>query len=209
MTKTIAITSCFTVLLSGALRAQENHLFTFGLGAGFTSPVGNTGRNLDTGWNLRGSAGINLAPYVGVNLDLGYDSMGVTTSALSNLGFGGGNLNIFSATVDPIVHLNPKGHVDVYLTGGGGFYHQYQDFTQPTVVTGTGFNPFFGFYPVAFPANQVVASYSVNKPGIDAGIGFAVGTKWHGKFFAEAKYNRIFNGNYHTDYLPVTFGFRW
>jgi hypothetical protein len=31
---------------------------------------------------------------------------------------------------------------------------------------------------------------------------------WHGKFFAEAKYNRIF-ANYHSDYVPVTFGFRW
>ena len=28
-------------------------------------------------------------------------------------------------------------------------------------------------------------------------------------FLPEARYNRIFVNNYHTDYLPVTFGFRW
>jgi hypothetical protein len=29
-------------------------------------------------------------------------------------------------------------------------------------------------------------------------------------FFAEARYHRIFMGNdLHTDYLPVSFGFRW
>jgi hypothetical protein len=27
--------------------------------------------------------------------------------------------------------------------------------------------------------------------------------------FAEARYNRIIMGQFHTDYVPVTFGFRW
>ncbi len=58
-------------------------------------------------------------------LDLSFNSMGVNSTALGNLGFGGGNLNVFSATIDPIVHLNPHGHVDVYVTGGGGLYHRY------------------------------------------------------------------------------------
>ena len=72
-----------------------------------------------------------------------------------------------------------------------------------------GFDPFFGFYPVTVPTRQILASYSVNKPGIDIGAGFAVGTKFHGKIFAEAKYERMFLNNSHTDYIPVTFGFRW
>jgi len=29
------------------------------------------------------------------------------------------------------------------------------------------------------------------------------------QIFAEARYHRIFMGNGHTDYLPVSFGFRW
>jgi hypothetical protein len=54
-----------------------------------------------------------------------------------------------------------------------------------------------------------LASDSVNKPGIDACVGVAFGSKWHGRFFAEARYNRIFMGNNFpaTEYLPVTFGF--
>jgi hypothetical protein len=64
---------------------------------------------------------------------------------------------------------------------------------------------------VGVPSNQILASYSVNKPGIDAGMGIAFGSKWHGKFFAEARYNRIFMGRFggDTEYVPVTFGFRW
>jgi Outer membrane protein beta-barrel domain len=207
--KYLAITGCLALLFSGAVSAQEMSHFSFDIGAGFTTSVGDTGRNLNEGWNVDGGFGLKFSPYIGAMIDLGYNSMGVNSTTLANLGYGGGDLHIFSATLDPIVHLNPKGHVDVYVTGGGGIYHRYQDFTQPTVAVGTGFNPFFGFYPFAVPANEVVASYSVNKPGIDAGVGIAFGSKWHGKFFAEARYNRIFMGSYHTDYVPVTFGFRW
>jgi hypothetical protein len=53
--------------------------------------------------------------------------------------------------------------------GGVGIYHRYQEFTQPTVAYATGFDPFFGLF--AFTANQVLASYSVNKPGIRLSIG--------------------------------------
>ena len=142
-------------------------------------------------------------------VNLGYDSFGINSATLNAVGVPGGNLHIFSARLDPIVHLNPKGHVDIYVTGGGGIYHRTQEFTQPTIAYATGFDPFFGFYPVAYSANQILASYTVNKPGIDAGAGIAFGKKWHGKFFAEARYNRIFMRNSHTDYVPVTFGFRW
>jgi len=97
----------------------------------------------------------------------------------------------------------------MYVVGGGGLYHRSQEFTAPTVATVTGFDPFFGFVPVNVAANQVLSSSSVNKPGFNAGVGVALGTKWNAKFFAEARYNRMFLGNYHADYLPVTFGMRW
>jgi hypothetical protein len=59
------------------------------------------------------------------------------------------------------------------------------------------------------PVTQILSSYSVNKPGLDIGAGIAMGTRFHGKIFLEAKYERMFLGNYHMDYLPVTAGFRW
>jgi hypothetical protein len=208
--KSFALATCFGFLAITSMSAQEGSSFAFNIGAGFTTPVGNTGRHLDGGWNLRAGAGFNFSPYVGALIDVGYDSFGINSATLGNIGVPGGGLHVFSATLDPIVHLNPHGHVDVYLTGGGGLYHRYQEFSQPSVVVAPGFDPFFGFYRVAVPVNQILASYSVNKPGVNAGAGIAIGTKRHGKIFAEAKYNRIFMGNnLHTDYVPVTFGFRW
>lgn len=200
-----------TGLLCVALgSAQEGSRFTFDLGAGFTNPVGNTGRHLNEGWNLQGGFGYNFNSYIGAKIDLAYNNWGINSTTLNLAGAPDGSVNMFSATLDPIVHLNPKGHFDFYVTGGGGVYHRYQQFTQPGVGIVTAFDPWFGFYPAAIPTSQVLASYSVNKPGFDVGAGFAVGTRFHGKIFAEAKYNRMFLSNgYHTDYIPVTFGFRW
>lgn len=210
--KKLAFWSCLVLFAAGALPAQEYSHFSFGAGAGFTNPLGSVGQKLDMGWNVRGGAGYNFSPYVGAMIDVGYDSMGINPATLSNIGVPGGRMSILAATLDPIVHLTPKRHFDVYITGGGGIYHRYQQFTAPSVALVTGFDPFFGFYNVGVPANQVLASYSVNKPGVDIGMGVAFGNKWHGKFFAEARYNRIFMGNHiggDTEYLPVTFGFRW
>jgi len=203
------IASCLGLLAAGLLAAQEGPSLTFNVGAGFTQPTGNTGRKLNDGWNIRGGAGLNFTPYVGAMLDLGYDHLGINGATLANIGVPGGDVQIFSATIDPIFHLNPHGHVDVYLIGGGGLFHWYQEFTQPSVAIVPGFNPFFGFYSAAVPANQVLASYSVNRPGFDVGAGIAFGTRRHGKIFAEARYDHIYMMNSHADYIPVTFGFRW
>jgi len=196
--------------ICSCLSAQEVSRFSFDIGGGFTQPVGNTGRHLDEGWNAGGGFGYNFNSHVGAMLDLSYNSFGINSATLQNIGFPGGDVHMLSATIDPIVHLNPKGHLDVYVIGGGGLYHRYQEFTQPSVATVTAFDPFFGgFFPVTVPTTEILSSYSVNKPGVNIGAGVALGTKWHGKFFAEARYHRMFISDRHTDYIPVTFGFRW
>ena len=136
-------------------------------------------------------------------LDLNYNTLDLPGAQLFNFGVSTGGFHILSATIDPIVHLTPKSRVDLYVTGGGGLYHRIEDYSVPTLTAAPTYNPFLGFVP-----SPLVTSYSSNKAGVDAGVGIAFGSKWKGKFFAEARYNRIL-GQYHTDYLPVTFGYRW
>jgi hypothetical protein len=50
----------------------------------------------------------------------------------------------------------------------------------------------------------------VNKPGVNGGIGLSFGGYKRAKFYAEARYHRMFlGGDRHTDILPVTFGVRF
>src|SRR5579863_1377662 len=115
--------SCFALFLTATLSAQETQRLAFDIGGGFTQSVGNTGRNLDNGWNIGGGVGYNFYPYLGAMIQTNYNAMGINSTTLNNLGFPGGDVHVFSATIDPIVHLHLRGHFDVYVVGGGGLYH--------------------------------------------------------------------------------------
>lgn len=197
------------LLLVGTLSAQETPPFAFNVGAGFTQGVGSTGTRLNTGWNFDAGAGYNFHPRFGLMAQFNFNRFDINNATVTALGFPDGNLRMWALTLDPIIHTNPRGPVDVYFIGGGGLYHREQEFTRPTVAIFQGFDPFFGFFRVAEPANEVLTSYSVNKPGWNGGMGVSFGTKWNAKFYAEARYHRMLIGDRHTDILPVTFGIRW
>ena len=154
-------------------------------------------------------AGWNFTPYVGALIQTNYNSLGINSSTLSNLGAPGGGVHVFSATLDPVIHLHPRGHFDPYIVGGGGLYHEYQNLTAQTVVGG-GYGYGFGGFGY-YPGEVILSSYSVNKPGANIGAGISLGTKWHAKFYAEARWNHVF-GTYNgtlMDFVPATFGVRW
>jgi Outer membrane protein beta-barrel domain len=203
----LALVGCFSFLCIGTLSAQEVSRFSFDLGAGFTSPVGNTSNYLGEAWNIQGGVGLNLTSHIGAMLQVDYNSFGINSVALNNAGYPGGDIHTFSATIDPIYHFNPKGHIDPYVIGGGGLYHWYQQLSAP--APGAVITPFNGgSFPLVEPSTG--DEYSVNKPGFNVGAGVALGTKWHGKVFAEARYVHIFlNNGQRADYVPATFGFRW
>jgi outer membrane protein with beta-barrel domain len=213
MKRTWKATMLSGCLLAIPLAAQENeeHFFTANVGGGFTTPVYKSGTHFDTGWNFTAGAGINPIPYLGIMAEFGLNSMGVNSATLNALQFPGGDTRIWSGTIDPVIRFNPRGKVSFYVIGGGGVYHRTVEFTQPTVATFTGFDPFFGvFYPVAVPANQVIASYDVTKGGVNggAGLNFRFGHS-SAKFYAEARYHHMYTRPNATTFLPVTFGVRF
>jgi len=199
------IFSTIAVLLSiASANAQEetSHL-AVQVGAGFTEGVGRTGTYTDIGWNVSTGVGYNFNSRVGALIDVSVNNMEMNLATLSGPGIPNGNFTAFSATLDPIVHLVPDQNFDVYITGGGGEFRLSQSFQQPI---GAASN----FAPSLVLFNSSGMSYSINKPGVDIGIGISMGSKWRGKFYAEAKYDHVFlNGFLHTDFLPVTFGYRW
>jgi len=198
-------------MVLGAANAQEFSKFTADVGGGFTSPVGATGRVLDMGWNVRGGVGYNFSQHAGIKLNLGFDDMGINNTTLNSVGAPGGGVHLFSATIDPVVHLSPAAsRVDFYVTGGGGLFHEYQNLTTPSIVSGAAFVPFLGIFPTTFAATSVLSSYTVTKPGFDVGAGLGVGKVGNGKFFMEARWEHMFlNNGQHLDAVPVTFGFRF
>lgn len=204
--RSFAFVSLIGVLAMGSAFAQETPKYEIDLGGGFTNSVGASAYNLSNGWNAELGAGFNFSRFLGAKVDLGWDGMSVSGTTLTNIGVPSGDIHIFSATLDPVFHLTPIRHFDFYLTGGGGVYHVSDQFSSGAVNV-PGANPFFGYYP---GVAGVFTNYIVNRPGFNVGGGFAFGRALHGRFFAEAKWDHVFlTNNYHIDYVPVTFGFRW
>jgi hypothetical protein len=197
------------VILGAAANAQEVPHFTFNVGGGFTQPVGNTARITDTGWNVKAGAGFNANAFLGGIFEFQYNRMDLNGGTLSALGVPGGDVQVWSLTFNPTVHLIPRGPVDIYLIGGGGLYHELNEMTAPSITPITGFDPFFGFFTTAVRTRTVLSDYEVYKPGVNAGAGVSFGTRWHAKVFAEARYHRVIFGDHHTDFIPVSFGLRF
>jgi opacity protein-like surface antigen len=200
--------SCLTAIFSTVLPAQEWPKLTFELAAGLTESVGTTRTNLEqTGWNLGAGAGFQLGHGLGVMLNLGLDYLAINSPTLNTLGVPNGNIDLFTALVNPVYHLPTIHGANFYVIAGGGYFRQSDNFSAP-IASRPFSNSFFGFYSPSGLAPPLIAGYSVNKPGYDVGGGIEY-AKWHGKIFAEARYEHMFNGQSHTDLIPVRFGFRW
>ena len=168
-------------------------------GVGFTSPVNPLARDLDTGWNLSGGFGVT-SNYVGVMLDAMVTSLGVSHNTLVDIGFPEGNQRYWAVTLDPVFHVNRRGPVDFYVTGGGGIYSQITELRVPGDFGGG-----------LFGRHDFRTSYTIYKPGVDAGAGFAfnVGYRSTVKIFAEARFHHMFIGDSGVSFIPVTVGVRF
>lgn len=188
--------------------AQVN--FTGYVGGGPTVPLNPLANRVSgEGWNVSAGAGATNNHF-GLMLDFMYNDLGINQRVLTQVGAPQGNVHTWGFTLDPVIHLTQEGPVDVYATFGGGIYHRNIEFTQPGVATATFFDPWFGFYPGLIGTNQILASYSVYKGGVDggAGLSFRLGSS-HVKAFAEARYHYIFTSPTATTLIPVTIGLRW
>ncbi len=203
--------TAFAVGVVAPANAQGWNILNWNIGGGFTEPVYATGSSNNVGWNAGAGIGVSPIPYLGVMGDFNFNRMNLNDSTLAANGTPGGNMNIWSFSVDPMIRLNPRGRFGMYLIGGVGVYHRNVQFTSPTVATTPIFDPFFGGYvPFSFSANVVTDEFTQTKLGWDGGAG----VEWklgegRTSFYAEARYHRMNSTPVITEYVPVTFGFRW
>ncbi len=212
MKSSLLLVSSLTALTFAAPSfAQNVPRFMFNFGGGFTEPVRSTGSQLDVGWNANAGAGINLMSHLGVMGEFGFNDSGLSSAALDAAGVPGGTMRVYSVTGDALIRLNPKGRFDAYVIGGPGWYRRTVEFTAPTTSLVTVFDPFLGFFDVGVPANQVLGSMTVDKPGwnVGGGVTWRLSENSHAKLYAEARYHYIYTDNVRTTLLPVTFGIRW
>ena len=212
MSKHLLVLVAAAATLTLASPAWAQGTFSYSVGGGPTVPGKYTGRRFDTGYNFTAGVGIHPFRALGVMAEFGYFQNGINSSQLSRIGVPGGESRIYSLTLNPMIHLIPKGRVDAYLVGGGGYYRRTVELTAPSSAITTGFDPYYGFFfPVEIPTTTVLGSRTQNKMGFNGGLGVAVRLREDGRatLFGESRYHYIYTTPTRTAILPVTFGFRW
>lgn len=195
----------------GTACAQSSPL-DVSFGAGFSEPEGRAGNNLDIGWNVDVRGGYKPSPRLALDLDFNYNRWNLNGPALARYGEPYGYTTLWSASFLPVLRGSSHWHLVPYVMGGPGLYYRNLTLTQPALVNAIVCDPFFGFcYPATVGVNQVVASATTYKMGVNGGAGIEVRLgQSHFKAFGEARYSRMFT-THGTDltFVPVSFGLRW
>jgi opacity protein-like surface antigen len=186
--------------------------FSGGVGGGYTPLVGSVSNKLHDGWNIRVGAGYKFSRHFSTDISYSYHGLGVSSSVLREAQVPGGNAHVWSVTADPRIRFSPGRGIDPYLVGTFGYYRRVVQFTQPTLQPVVIFDPFFGFFQGAVPANQVLGSIQRSGIGGGAGAGFEFGLgSWaaSAKLFTEARYEYASTGALPTRMIPITVGIRF
>lgn len=200
------------VLFAATMGFAQNGIYhlNFELGGGVTPTEGQTSHDLTTGWN--GLAGVSYRfdePFA-VRLELMYNGLGISQSALNRIDVPDGNAHIWSLTLDPVVHLGQVGPFSPYVIFGGGFYRRTVQFTKSTTTVVTVYDPWWGYIgPAVVPTNQVLGTVTRNAGGTNVGAGLSVKVGRGAHLFVEARYHYVWTERRATEMLPITFGVRW
>jgi len=168
-------------------------------GVGVATPVNPLATRLDAGWNLAGGIGVTHS-YVGIMLDAMFTDFGINQAALVRAGARSGSQKYWALTVHPIYHVNERGPLDFYITGGGGIYSRITEYRAPSALIRQN----SGRY-------DLISSDRLYKPGVNAGVGFSFNLPDYSKIkiFAEARYHHMFTRGSGASLIPITLGVRF
>jgi Outer membrane protein beta-barrel domain len=207
----------------GGASGIMSHL-TYEAGGGFNAPTGDSSDHITWGGQFTVGVGYRLNKMLSAMLEYQFVDNKLPGAIIAEAGATGGHVHIWSLAVDPVVDLTPKSKLDVYVTGGGGFYRAVTSFTDPIPQQYCTY--FYGCGTIT--QNAVVGHYSSNQGGFNIGGGIAHRFGgWNGdgklKVFAEARYLDVLtpaittqaNGlgttsvSADTKIIPVSVGVRW
>lgn len=201
------------------------HRLTIEAGGGASGPAGDKA-DITWGGQFMGGVGVNINRSLAAFLEFQFLDNKMPGAIAAEAGSQGGHYHIVSFTVEPVYDLFPKSSNDVYLRGGGGYYHKSINFTDPTVSCG-----YFYYYYNCGTTNQVVGSFGSNNGGWDIGGGYqhrfgGMYGESRTRVFAEVRYLEVMspalkgqsppgsglnpvNIDADTKLMPITLGIRW
>jgi opacity protein-like surface antigen len=199
--------------------------FAFEAGGGFNAPNSN---NVTYGGNFSVGAGAHFGSHISGLFEFQFfqDKLPGRIIAQTKGAATAGHARIIGLTFDPIYDFFPKATNDLYVTGGGGYFHKGTSFLAPQLTTFC-----YYFYCGQGYANQSIETFSSNSGGWSIGGGYMhrftsmYGNRRTMKLFAQVRYLDIDSApivgkttsssippvtiSGPTKIIPVTLGIRW
>lgn len=193
-------------------------------GGGWNTSVGDTSNYVNSGWDITAGGGMHFSHGLALLAEYQFIGDGLPSQIITEAGSDGGNVHLWSLTVDPVIDLFPKASNGVYVTGGGGFYRKVTIFTVQQQQQYC-----YYFYCGVGVTNATAGHFSSNQGGFNIGAGFRhrfSGMYGDGRMevFAEARFIDAFtpaiigqspNGLGNTTIgagtrlVPINFGIRY
>lgn len=174
---------------------------------GFLFPPGSTGQRLDAGWSAGFGSTYWVTERAGVQLELGYARMGLSRKLLRELEVvDDGVAEIYSAVLNGVFRLHPRGSGSFYVQAGGGLYQRRLSFHQNLPGLMPQDHPWAGLAPSTVPGD---AYATATRGGVDVALGWESAIRGQGRTFFEIRCHRIFMEGEAMTLLPVVVGIRF
>lgn len=208
--KKIVLQSFLVLFLGAAALAQLPTSFEVHVGGGFTVPTGDLSGRLDGRGHFLVGAGYNFLPKLELQAEYMHNTFGISRSELARNNEPNGDANVNSLTIDPVLHIHlPFTRLGAHAMAGIGYYRRTVEFTRPTTALTTFFDPFFGFFTAAVPANQIIGSVSRDGFGYNIGAGLDYNLSGPAQLYFEVRYHDAHMAHGNTQMVPLTIGLRF
>lgn len=216
----VGLASCLA-LLATPLWAQSQSAWHGYLGFGIPVPVGETDDFLGskTSWNFGAFYSQPTSPWA-IRLDIAYSRFALDNDDIIDFFRAeGGYARTWDLGLAAEVGTTKSKPARVYLIGGLAAVNRYAAVTEPTVVGGCYWDPWWGYICGSGVADEIIADQDTWAFGANGGLGLSYQIKRGPQIFVEGRYRMAFTKDeenatdtrpgINTTWIPITFGFRW
>lgn len=220
--RTLIVSAGVMVALAGPASAQKP--VTWQINAGYPIAVGTTS-DFMTG-QFSWGAGLRYSPpdaAWGLRLDVRNSRFDGKTEALQAIldafDATGASARTWDFTLQGEIGMPKDAKVRLYAIGGVGYYNRYGKLTEPALVTGCYWDPWWGYICGSGVAEETVVSKSDWAFGVNAGAGISFNAGRGASIFVEGVYNLMFTANSdpdnpsasgsNTTWMPIYIGVRF
>jgi hypothetical protein len=224
----VGLASCLTLLAAPAW-GQNTSSWHGWLGFGIPVPVGETDDFLGskTSWNF-GAIYSPPAAAWGLRLDIAYSRFALDNQEIIDLFRGqDGYARTWDLGLALELGTNKQKPARFYAIGGIAAVNRYEAVTEPEVVGGCYWDPWWGYICGSGVADEIIVDQDQWAFGANGGLGFSYQIQRGPALFVEGRYRVAFTDSpecpasdptvcsgarasgINTTWVPITFGLRW